>query len=206
MPDPRSHGDNSYAQDIDRVVVSSERIAERVAELADEIAATYRGAGQCEEVTVVAVMTGSLIFLADLIRRLPLRLKIEIASASSYPGASTTTCGPTIGILPSENLSGRHVLVVDDVLDSGKTLQAVVDQLARHCPRSLKTCVLLAKDRPDIPARRDADFVGFRVAGDFVVGYGLDFDGLYRNLDGICILKEQVLSAASHARAGEAHP
>jgi hypoxanthine phosphoribosyltransferase len=205
MPDPQPDN-HSYAQDIDRVVVSRSRIARRVDELAGQIAETYRNDGADEELTVVAVMTGSLVFLADLIRRLPLRLKIEIASASSYPGASTTTRGPAIGVLPSEDLAGRHVLVVDDILDSGMTLRAIVDRLAGHRPESLRTCVLLAKDRPDLPERMRADFVGFSVAGDFVVGYGLDFDGLYRNLGDICVLKQRAFSTAGRPAGRERRP
>jgi len=172
-------------RDIERVVVSREQIDRRVRQLGREIAEALAG----EEMTIVAVLTGALIFLADLIRRIPLHLRINVVSVSSYPGEATASLGPRLGSPFPVDPKGKHVLIVDDILDSGRTLGALLAAAGEMGPTSLQSCVLLRKDRPDLPARLDADFVGFDVPNEFLVGYGLDFDNLYRNLPDICVLK-----------------
>lgn len=176
---------HDLADDIDRVLVDRHALDIRVSELAGEIARCYHK----QELTIVGVLTGSLVFLADLIRRLPLRVKLSVISISSYPGRATTSRGPSITGLPPESLAGKHVLIVDDILDSGKTLLALKTQLAAHHPASLRTCVILRKQIPDFTPCTQADFAGFDVPNEFVVGYGLDYDNLYRNLPDICVLK-----------------
>jgi hypoxanthine phosphoribosyltransferase len=171
---------------IDHVVVSRDRISRRIAELGEEIAADYEG----QELTIMAVLTGSLVFLADLVRCMPLVMRLDLVAISSYPGERTESAGPRFLLPISTNLRGRHVLVVDDILDSGLTLQAMLDAIGGMGPASLRTCVLLRKDRPDVEQRPEADHIGFDVANEFVVGYGLDFNGLYRNLPEICVLRE----------------
>ena len=169
---------------IGRVVVSAERIRLRVDELAEQIVKCYQG----RELVVLAVMTGALVFLADLIRRLPLMMRLTLVSASSYVGAATCSNGiKSIGEV-CDSLAGKDVLIVDDILDSGHTLRAVIEQVSRRAPRSVRTCVLLRKVR-DVADRPTVDFAGFDIQDEFVVGYGLDHDNLYRNLPDVRILQ-----------------
>ena len=170
---------------IARVVVPGSAIARRVAELAEEISACYDG----REITILAVLTGSLVFLADLMRRLTMPLRIGVVSVSSYVGRAATAEAPRITIPLDGDLSGRDVLILDDILDSGRTLRALCDLVEKQNVASLKTCVLLRKNRPDLSDRPAVDFVGFGVGDEFVVGYGLDYDNLYRNLPDVCVLK-----------------
>ncbi len=183
-------------QDIDRILISSRRIADRVGELAAELAREYAPPGreQSCDLTIVAILSGSLIFLADLIRRLPMRMRIALVTVSSYPGASTESRGARLFEQITADVAGRDVLIVDDILDTGGTLRAVRAELARRQPRSIRTCVLLrkpAKAPPDVPA----DFVGFDIDNYFVVGYGLDYDGLYRNLPDIAVLRPELYTS-----------
>jgi hypoxanthine phosphoribosyltransferase len=170
-------------------LIDRHAIARRLGELADRIAADTVApqADAPAEITLVPVLTGSFMFAADLIRHLPLRLQIHLMGVSSYPGKATTSQGaslrPGLTDLP-EDLTGLHVLVIDDILDSGRTLRLVRQTLAERGPTSLRTCVLLRKQRPEALAER-VDYVAFDVPDVFVVGYGLDYDGYYRNLPDI---------------------
>lgn len=195
MPKNRSANGDAFRSDIDRVLFSRPRIAARVGELAREISRHY---AQCEQLTIVAVLTGSLIFLADLIRQMPLRLRLDLVSICSYPGPAIRSQGPRFTLPLAADLAGKDVLVVDDILDSGQTLAALLEEIRAQGPASVRACVLLRKDRQDLPHRLAVDFFGFDVANEFVVGYGLDFDHLYRNLPDICVLKPQVLFGQEH--------
>ena len=166
------------------IVVTRAQIARRVRVLAGHIAAEYSR----RELTILAVLTGSLIFLSDLIRRMPLRMRLNLVSVSSYPGRATTSQGPRFD-LPGMDLSGKDVLVLDDILDSGQTLACIVQAVRSRRPASVRTCVLVRKDRPDLAGRIEPDFWGVDVHTEFLVGYGLDFDNLYRNLPDICVLR-----------------
>jgi len=182
---------NPPARDIARVVVMREQISARVSRLAAEVARRYEG----RELTILAVLTGSLIFLADLIRELPLVMRIDLVSVSSYPGAATASRGPELrGGFPSE-LAGKSVLIVDDILDSGRTLADLVRRVRAAGAADVRSCVLLRKHRPDLPDRPAPDFFGFDIADEFVVGYGLDYNHLYRNLPEICVLADHALAA-----------
>jgi len=175
---------------VGRLLVSRDTIASRVDALAGQIACEYAG----REVTLLAVLTGAVVFLADLIRRLPLRLKLTVVSVRSYPGETTKSRGPDfISQMPS-GLAGKDVLIIDDILDSGQTLGALLRAVGEQNPSSLRTCVLLRKDRPDLPDRPRPNFVGFEVEDEFVIGYGLDFGDLYRNLPDICVLKQGLVT------------
>ena len=178
------HSRPLHNADVSRVVVAAERIQRRVDEIAADILRRYDGG----ELVVLAVMTGSLVFLADLIRRLPMPMRLSLVCASSYPGASTSSNGiKSVGEIAA-SLYGRDVLVVDDIIDTGRTLRALVEQVRRHSPRSVRTCVLLRKRLPrdDQPS---ADFLGFEIDDEFVVGYGLDYDDLFRNLPDLRVLE-----------------
>lgn len=177
-------------EDILRVLIDEATIRRRVSEMAREIAAAYAETG--DGITIVPLMTGSIIFVADLVRQLPFKLRIGLVTVSSYYGRSTTSQGATLqGVLPS--LSGQNVLVVDDVLDSGVTLRLVQNVIRQANPRDLKTAVLLRKPGAG-PLPEPVDFVGFDIPNEFVVGYGLDFDGLYRNLPQIAVLRPELLT------------
>ena len=175
----------AFEGEISDVLIPRERIVSRLDELAAEIAACYAG----KELTALAVMTGAMVFLSDLIRRLPLRVRLDVVRASSYPSRaqrseSVSVIGPV-----AFDLAGRDVLIVDDILDSGKTLRAIASCAAGARAASVRTCVLLRKRRDDLAERPRADFVGFDIDDHFVVGYGLDHDNLYRNLPDICLLR-----------------
>ena len=183
--------------DIDRVLIDAATIERRVAEVADRISEDL-GALSAEspaQLTLVPILTGSIIFVSDLIRKLPVRMQIHLVSVHSYPGTSTTSHGARIRreltSLP-DSLEGAHVLVLDDILDSGKTLAVVTELIASRNPASLRVCVLLRKRRPEA-MKLHVDYVCFEVPDEFVVGYGLDFNDYYRNLPDIVTLRPEVM-------------
>lgn len=180
-------------QDIDRILIDRQSIAERVEKVAGQI--IHDLPGKDLEITLVPILTGSIIFVADLIRHLPFYLQIKLISVSSYPGTATTSQGtsirPELSTLPAD-LSGAHVLIIDDILDSGNTLRLVTDQIAARNPASVSSCVLLRKQRPEAMAF-PVDYVCFDIPDEFVVGYGLDFNDRYRNLPDIVTLRREVV-------------
>jgi hypoxanthine phosphoribosyltransferase len=184
-------------QDIERILITRQDIDRRVREVAQQITGDLaRDAGPHElpELTLVPILTGSIIFVADLIRQLPLMMQIKLMSISSYPGKSTSSKGAQIkealSDLP-ESLEGAHVLLLDDILDSGHTLRFACDYIRTRKPASLHTCVLLRKQRPEAMAF-PVDYFCFDIPDAFVVGYGLDFNDYYRNLPDIVTLKPTV--------------
>lgn len=182
------------ADDLQDILIDRDRIAARVRELAAEIerdlppASPTSGGEAAVELAFLPVMTGAMIFVADLIRCLPRRLRIHPITASSYPGKAVRSVGTvTVSGVP-EDLAGRDVLLVDDILDSGRTLSVLQEAILAQEPRSLRTCVLLRKNVTRAAEAR-CDYVGFDIPAEFVVGYGLDHDGLHRNLPDIGILR-----------------
>ena len=184
--------------DLERVLFDEPAIHRRLDDLAALISNDYRD----RDLTVIAVLHGSLMFVADLLRRIPLPLKLECLSVASYHGKTQTsgevifkraTVSPSGGeriLLP--DVVGRDVLILDDILDSGHTLAAVRDTLETVRPRSIRMCVLLSKKKQR--AREVlADYVGFEIEDEFVVGYGLDFRGRYRNLSYVGVLRKELL-------------
>ena len=187
-------------QDIDRVLIPQEQIAARVREMAREIMEDHAPPPDDDavaaEITLVPILTGAMIFCADLMRQLSLRLRIGLLAVSSYPGASLRTQGSSLLGQQLADVRGRHVLLIDDILDSGGTLKLVLPALRAMEPASLKSCVLLRKDRP--AAREVAvDYVGFEIPDEFVVGYGLDYNNYYRNLPDIVTLKKSVIQGGT---------
>jgi len=181
--------------EIERILLGEAELRAGVERVAAEIAREYRA----DEPLLVAVLDGSLVFVADLIRRLPIPLRLTTARARSY-GTGTTGGPPALTGLPTpDEVQGRRVLVVDDILDSGRTLAALVRELAARGARDVRTCVLLDK-----PARRalafEADHVGFRIEDAFVVGYGLDHAGRYRNLPYVGVLAARASARVQEAR------
>lgn len=164
-------------------LIPRERIAARVAEMADEIVRAYEG----KPVTVVGILTGCLIFTADLIRRIDLPLRVAFVTASSYRGETTVAGKLEIRDELLPDITGRHILLLDDILDTGKTLTRVVAHLIDRGAASVKVGVLLRKiGRQEVPF--EPDFVGFTIPDKFVVGYGLDFNDEYRHLPFIGVL------------------
>ena len=145
-----------------------------------------------QELTVIAVLHGSLMFVADLLRRIPLPLKLECLSVASYYGKTQTSGEVGFKQVTVPDIVGRDVLIVDDILDSGHTLAAIRETLETARPSSIRTCVLLSKKKQR--AREvDTDYVGFEIEDEFVVGYGLDFRERYRNLPYIGVLRRELL-------------
>lgn len=182
--------------DLERILIGRERIAARVHELGEQIAADLLGelrregaeADASERIVIVPIMVGAVIFLADLMRELPMKISLGLVAVSSYPGQSLKSKGATIrGELPSD-LAGKHVLIVDDILDSGRTLGLVRSMVMELKPASCRICVLLDK-QVERAVDVKADYAGFEIPDAFVVGYGLDYDGHYRNLPDICVLR-----------------
>jgi len=177
-------------QDIDQILIPRERIAQRVQELANEISQTYERL-EANELTIVAILSGSIIFLADLIRLLPMRMKMGLITVSSYPGAATKSQGATLLDDLNINLVNQHVIIIDDILDTGGTLRLVKDKLSAGHPQSIRTCVLLRKPSK-APPDLQADFIGFDIEDFFVVGYGLDYNDHYRNFPDIGVLRNEL--------------
>ena len=177
--------------DIDRVLVTRQQIARRIEQLARQIVADHSSGTGDAEITLVPILTGGMVFCADLMRHMPVRMRIGLMTVSSYPGKSTQTQGSNIVTSKIGDLAGRHILLVDDILDSGGTVRLVVPMLKEMGPASVKACVLLRKDRPSA-RETPVDYVGFDIPDEFVVGYGLDYDDYYRNLPDIVTLKRDV--------------
>lgn len=174
--------------DVERVLFDAETIRARIAELGAEIGARHAK----DDLVVVALLKGGVVFLADLIRAVPIPLKLDFAWASSYGEGTVSSRDVRLKVFPNDHLDGKTVLLVDDILDTGRTLAAVVARLKRDLGASrVLTCVLLDK-----AARREAaveaDYVGFKVDDHFVVGYGLDFADRYRNLPYIGVLRPEL--------------
>lgn len=143
--------------------------------------------------TIVSVMTGAMVFCSDLVRQMPLQLRIATIRVSSYPGTATSTQGAKLVEAQLDGLAGSDVLLVDDILDSGNTLRLLVPMLHSYGAISVTTCVLLRKKRPEAAAT-PVDYVGFDIPDEFVVGYGLDYDDYYRNLPDIVSLKPEIIA------------
>jgi hypoxanthine phosphoribosyltransferase len=168
-----------------RIIISAARLRRRVKEMAADISRDYAG----KDLIVVAVLKGSVIFLADLVRHLKVDFALDFLAVSSYRGKSSTG---RIKILMDlrDNPKGKNILVVEDIVDSGGTLALLLKKLKARKPVSVRTCVLL--DKP--AARRvpvTADYTGFKIKDNFVVGYGLDYNEKYRGLPHIGIIKSK---------------
>ena len=181
--------------DVDKILISREALQARIEELGQELNEFYSDEDQP---LFVCVLKGAFVFLADLTRELTMRHEIDFMETSSY-GARTKSSGVVRILLDLErSIEGRHVVIVEDIVDSGRTLSYVTRNLETRNPASIRVCTLLDK-----PSRRvidvPIDFVGFQVPDEFVIGYGLDFDEAYRNLPFIGVLKEEIYSQADES-------
>ena len=181
--------------DLERVLFDEPTIFRRLDEIAAEISVDYRN----RELTVIAVLNGSLMFMADLLRRIPLPLKLDCLSVASYHGKAQTSGEVIFNQVVAPDVKDRHVLILDDILDSGRTLAAIREKLETAQPRSIRVCVLLSK-RKRRAREVNADYLGFEIEDEFVVGYGLDYDERYRNLPCIGVLRKELINESEPNR------
>jgi hypoxanthine phosphoribosyltransferase len=173
--------------DIQHILISMEEVQAKVKDLGAAISRDYAG----KEILMIGVLRGAVIFMADLARAIDVPVAIDFMAVSSY-GSSTSTSG-VVRILKDldESVEGRHLLIVEDIIDSGLTLNYLLDNLKSRNPASVKLCTLLSKPerrKMDVPV----DYIGFTVPDEFVVGYGLDYAEKYRNLPYIAVLRPEV--------------
>lgn len=170
-----------YDKHIEKVLITKEEIEKRTAELAAEISRDYKG----KKLIMICVLTGAMVFFADLIRKIEIPLEVDTIVASSYGAGMTTSGSVRISKDIKYDISGKSVILVEDIIDTGVTLKTLTQMLATRVPESLKVCSLLDK-----PSRRrvdfEGDYVGFKIPDEFVVGYGLDYAEQYRNLPEVC--------------------
>jgi len=175
--------------DVGEVLITREQVREKTSELGRQITEDYKD----KDPLLICVLKGGLMFLADLMREIQLPLEIDFMAVSSY-GDSTESRGVVRILMDLErNIRGRHVLIVEDIIDTGGTLNYIIENLRTRDPASIKICTLLNK-----PARRvlniPIDYVGFVIPDKFVIGYGLDFGEIYRNLPYVGVLKPELYS------------
>lgn len=183
---------NSLPADTLEVLLSRNTIQARVAELAKELNREYQG----REVVVVGIMSGVVVFLADLIRGLEVPVRLEFLNASSYRGTATTAGELAIDLSGLSVLTGQHVLLLDDIFDTGHTLRRMTEIIGAMQPASLKSAVLLWKTERN-ETEIEPDYTGFKIPNRFVVGYGLDYDGQFRNLPDVCVIPDPETQVSS---------
>ncbi|MGP1309163.1 MAG: phosphoribosyltransferase [Phycisphaerales bacterium] len=177
------------------VLIDQERIARRVREVGEALSADLdrerveSGLSEDDSVQLILVMTGALVFAADLIRAMPVRMRIRPVTFASYPGKATSSQGLHVVQDVPDDLGGRRVVIVDDILDSGRTLAEIKRRVMRQSPASVRVVVLLRKEKErDDPV--ESDVACFDIPDAFVIGCGLDYDGMYRNLPDVRVLAE----------------
>ena len=184
---------SSMMPDVKEVLIPSSEIREKVREIGARISEDYRG----ERPLLVGILRGAVVVMSDLMRNIDLPCELDFMDISSY-GTGTSSSG-VVRILKDleEDITGRHVLIVEDIIDTGLTLSYLRRSLLARKPASFEICSLLSK-----PSRRrvelDVKYLGFEVPDEFVVGYGLDYAGAYRNLPDICILRPEVFSGTEN--------
>lgn len=167
-----------------KTLLTTHQLQAGVARLADEITDCYRG----QQLTIIGVLTGSVVLMADLIRAIDVPLRVGVLQASSYRGATTTRGELIINSEMMLDIRGRNVLLVDDIFDTGHTLHQVTQKLQDFAPASVRSAVLLRKKaRQEVNV--EPDFVAFDIPDEFVVGYGLDYQDMYRNLPYLAALE-----------------
>ncbi|QGT98765.1 Hypoxanthine-guanine phosphoribosyltransferase [Candidatus Syntrophocurvum alkaliphilum] len=174
------------SRDVD-ILFSKEEVENKVAELAKKINEDYKS----ENLLVVGILKGAFVFMADIIRKMDIAVEVDFMDVSSYGASSVSSGVVRIEKDLDSSIEGKNVLIIEDIVDTGLTLEYIVEVLKRRGPKSVKVCCLLDK-----PARRksniDPDYIGFSIPDEFIVGYGLDYAEKYRNLPDVCILKPSV--------------
>lgn len=184
--------------DIDEILIPEEALRARVRELGQAISRDYEG----REPLLVGILTGAVLFISDLLRAISIPCQLDFMATSSY--AEATSSSGIVRILKDldQSIEGRHVIVVDDIIDTGLTMDYLLETLKTRYPASLRVCALLDK----LPRRLryvPIDYRGFEIPNKFVVGYGLDFGGIYRNLPFICVLKPEIYGESMTASGAE---
>jgi hypoxanthine phosphoribosyltransferase len=174
--------------DIEKILIDEDVIQKRLAILAEKLMADFGG----RPIVVVALLKGAILFMADLLRKLPLPMEIECLNVASYHGGTSSTGEVTFLDQSLPDVDGKVVLLLDDILDTGRTLEAVKTKLHEQGASEVKTCVLLSKDI-EREVIKEADYTGFVIGDEFVVGYGLDYQGRYRNLPFVGVLKDSAI-------------
>src|SRR5512142_2427077 len=175
-------------KDIAKILITPEQLRERTTTLGETITRDYAG----KDLLLVCILKGGVLFLTDLIRAIQIPHSIDFMAISSYAGARTESSGVVRILMDlNANIENRNVLIVEDIIDTGRTLMYITDNLRTRNPASLKICTLLNK-----PSRREVDvrldYVGFDIPNEFVVGYGLDYNEVYRNLSFVGVLKPEL--------------
>ncbi|MCX7838319.1 MAG: hypoxanthine phosphoribosyltransferase [Anaerolineae bacterium] len=174
--------------DLAKILITREQLQQRIAELGEAISRDYAG----KDLLLVCILKGGILFLSDLMRAIRIPHAIDFMAISSYGGTRTESSGVVRILMDlNTNITNRNVLIVEDIVDTGRTLAYITEMLKTRDPASLKICTLLNK-----PSRREVhvplDYVGFDIPNEFVVGYGLDYDEFYRNLPFIGVLKTEL--------------
>jgi hypoxanthine phosphoribosyltransferase len=174
---------------VEEVLITDDQIREKTAELGRKLTEEYRG----KNPLLICVLKGGLMFLADLMREIRIPVEIDFMAVSSYGDATESSGVVRILMDLDRNIRGRHVLIVEDIIDTGRTLTYIIENLRTRGPASIKVCTLLDK-----PARRlldiSIDYVGFEIPDRFVIGYGLDYGEIYRNLPFVGVLRPELYS------------
>ncbi len=173
-----------------KTLISESQIQQRVLELGRQIEEDYQG----RPLTIVAILTGSLILLADLIRQIRLPLRVALIQASSYKGATTTAGTLVLNESFAPDVEGRDVLLLDDILDTGRTLSVLIDRMKQRGAQRVRTLVLLRKIGRQV-VDVEPDYIGFTIPDAFVIGYGLDFDDEYRHLPYVAVLDPSTMTS-----------
>ena len=180
-------GTGNLDERLERILFDQAKIRDCIAEMGSRITDDYAGGS----LTIVAVLQGGVLFLADLIREIRLPLRMDSISVASYHGGTSSSGTVTFHQNRLPDVEGRDVLVLDDILDSGRTLEAIMGRIQEDCrPRSVRSAVLLSK-KVNRAVPIEADYTGFEIGDEFVVGYGLDYQGEYRNLPVIGVLRKE---------------
>ena len=176
-----------YNEVLEKTLISEEQLKTRISELAKQIEKDYEG----KSPVIIGVLKGSVMFYTDLVRQIDLPLTVDFMSISSY-GAGVNSTGEVKIIKDIDGkIGGKDVIIVEDIVDSGYSMNCLLKLFATRSPKSVRVCALLDKpSRREIPV--PIDYTGFQVANEFVVGYGLDYAGLYRNIPFIGVLKKEV--------------
>ena len=190
----------NWQHDIKEILITEDQIALRVRQLTRQLEIDFAG----RDLVIVSLLSGTVMFLADLVRHLSLPLRLDFMGVSSY-GAGTESGELVFTKQLRLDVRGRDVLVVDDILDTGRTMKRVVALLRGHQPRRIKVCVLLEKKARRVEKVR-ADYVGFQIPDMFVVGYGLDYAERYRNLPFVGVLRPEAYQAESSEPVKKAKP
>lgn len=178
-------------KDLAKVLINEEQIRNRVKELGRQITQDYAG----KEIIMIGILKGAFVFFSDLCRAIPLKTQIDFLSASSYRNQTVSTGEVQIQKLLSCPIAGKDVLIVEDIIDSGRTLSTIKKVMSEEGAQSVRICTLLDKPMRRAPGiTLKVDYCGFEVPDEFVVGYGLDFAEIYRNLPYIGVLKPEMYS------------